>query len=46
MPSSSGCYCRFHLILELSIEMRFDLPGRILAMEFEQDSDYYRVEVH
>ena len=38
--------CRFDLVLELSVEMRIDLPGRILAMDFEQNSNYYRVEVY
>ncbi len=41
-----GGLCSFVLILELSIKLRIDLPGRMLAMEFEQGTDHYRVEVH
>lgn len=38
--------CRFELILELDIAVRLDMAGGALALEFEQASEYYRVEVH
>lgn len=41
-----GGLCRFELILELSIGLRVDLPGRALVIEFEQDDKYFRVEVN
>ena len=41
-----GGLCRFELILELSIGLRLDLPGRTLVIEFEQDDKYFRVEVN
>ena len=39
-------HCRFELILELDAAVRLDMAGRALALEFEQASQYYRVEVH
>ena len=37
---------RFELILELDVMVRLDMAGRALALEFEQASEYYRVEVY
>ena len=39
-------HCRFELILELDVAVRLDMAGRALALEFEQASEHYRVEVH